>query len=127
MGADVARAGVQIVAVGVGSWFVTYRLRCPMPLKDIARLLLAALICAAVARACVVLRPSVAILPVAILAGAVSYVFAVRTLRALPAGDIARMQSLAGKLPRPMQRAARFSLWLISGRVVTSESGIATS
>lgn len=115
MGAAWARAAVQAAAVMLGCWFVLRRLRFPLPLADLGKLLLAASLCAVAARFCLDLVPGAFSLPVAIVAGAAAYVTAVRMLRALPPGDIERLWAMNGPLPTGLRGAFEFTLRLLGG------------
>ncbi|GLS42677.1 lipopolysaccharide biosynthesis protein [Methylobacterium brachythecii] len=100
MGAALSRAAVHAVMVAWGSWFIMRRLGCPIPLGDLGRLLIAALLCAFVAFLCVSLvRDPMLSLPLAIGSGAVVYLVAVRSLGALPAQDVGRLRALAARIP----------------------------
>ena len=99
MGAAWSRAVIQVAAVAMGGGFVFWRLRFPLPLFDLTRLLLAAAICGAVARAVLTLSSGpISLLP-AIAAGIVSYAAAVRLLRALHPEDAERLRTLCAVLP----------------------------
>src|SRR5258708_5389156 len=69
MGAVCARVAIQVSAVAFGGWFVFSRLGFPLPFRDLAKLLLAAGLCGAAARLCL-LVPGAGSLPAAVLAGA---------------------------------------------------------
>lgn len=115
MGAAWGRAAVQTAAVVLGCWFVLRRLRFPLPLAALGKLLLAASLCAVAARVCLDLVPGAFSLPVAIVAGAAAYVTAVRTLRALPPSDIERLRVMSGSLPPGVRGAFEFALRLLGG------------
>jgi O-antigen/teichoic acid export membrane protein len=110
IGAAWARAAIQVSAVAFGTWFLFYRLRLPLPFRDLAKLLLAAVLCGAAARTCLLLVPGTASLPVAILVGAAVYILSIRFLRALPAGDIGRLRAMIRPLPAPFRAVAELGL-----------------
>jgi O-antigen/teichoic acid export membrane protein len=116
MGASWARAAIQMAMVALGMWFIVRRLKCRTPLSDLARLLIAAALCAIAARGCIVFLPGIAALPVAILTGAIVYVAAIRLLRALPKNDVDRLQSFCRRLPKALRVSSEFGLQLIFGR-----------
>ena len=99
MGAAWSRAVLQITAVALGGGFVFWRLRFPLPIRDLARLLLAAAFCGVVARSCLMLTTGVASLALAITAGVISYTVAVRALRALHPVDADRLRTLCRVFP----------------------------
>jgi len=68
----------------------------------LSKLFLAAAICGAAARLCLLAVPGPAALPLAIVAGAATYLALVRVLRALPPGDIDKLGAVAGLLPGPL-------------------------
>ena len=113
MGAAWTRCAIQTAAVGFGAWFILRRLNCPLPLLDLGKLLLAAILCGATARLCLFVVSGPISLPMAIAAGAAAYVAAVKLLRALPAGDIERLRALFRSLPIRLQRPAEMALRLI--------------
>jgi O-antigen/teichoic acid export membrane protein len=109
MGAVWARVAIQVSAVAFGGWFVFSRLGFPLPFRDLAKLLLAAGLCGAVARICL-LVPGAVSLPAAILAGAATYMLSIRLLQALPPGDIERLRAISRLLPAGLRTG--FELWL---------------
>jgi O-antigen/teichoic acid export membrane protein len=110
IGAAWARAAIQVSAVAFGTWFLFYRLRLPLPFRDLAKLLLAAVLSGAAARACLLLVPGMVSLLVAIPAGAAVYIVSIRLLRALPAGDINRLRGMIRPLPAPLRAVAELGL-----------------
>lgn len=106
MGAAWSRAVIQVAAVAMGGAFVFRRLRFPLPLVGLTRLLLAAALCGAAARGALVLLGGVAALGPAIAAGIVAYGAAVRLLRALHPEDAERLRGLCGPLPAPLRASA---------------------
>jgi O-antigen/teichoic acid export membrane protein len=110
IGAAWARAAIQVSAVAFGTWFVFYRLRLSLPFRDLAKLLLAAALSGAAARACLLLVPSTMSLLVALPAGAAVYIVSIRLLRALPAGDINRLRGMIRPLPAPFRAIAELGL-----------------
>ena len=115
MGAAWARLTTQAVLVAAGFWFIAWRLGCPPPLKDLARLCLAAIACAAAARAGLAAVPGPAGLLAGIIAGAIAYIAIVRLIRALPRGDIERLQALNRRLHPALQLPGRVILTMIAG------------
>lgn len=113
MGAAWARCLVQITAVALGSWFIYRRLGFPLPFGGLARLVLAALACAAAARVVITVVPGPRSLAAAVLAGAITYLIAVRMLGALPARDRDRLRALAGMLPSRLGSGFELALELI--------------
>jgi O-antigen/teichoic acid export membrane protein len=106
LGAALARVAIQGGGISAGLWFVQRRLGCRVPWAQLARTLLAALVCAAAAGTLVSLQPRPLILLAAIPLGAATYIFAVRLLRAVHPDDIARLREFSGGLP-----PAIASLW----------------
>lgn len=115
MGAVWARAAVQLAAVAFGAWFILWRLRFPLPLRHLGRLLAAAILCAGAARLCLAAVPGPVALPVAIAAGVVVYVAAVRLIKALPASDLAWLRAMASRLPVSLRRGVDLALRLVDG------------
>jgi O-antigen/teichoic acid export membrane protein len=99
LGAAYGRAIVQFALSCSGLWYVTNVLRIPVPFDGLGRLLAAALLCAAVARVCILGLTGPEALPLAILAGGTSYLFGVRMLKALPTSDVERLQAWMHMLP----------------------------
>jgi O-antigen/teichoic acid export membrane protein len=114
MGAAWSRAAIQIAAVAMGGGFVFWRLRFPLPLFDLARLLLAAAACGIAARSCLSLTTGVGSLFLAIAAGVVSYAVAVRMLRALHPRDADRLRTLCGVFPAGIRTAAERAIGLLA-------------
>jgi O-antigen/teichoic acid export membrane protein len=109
-----ARAAIQALVAAASVWYVSRRLECPAPIASLGRLMLAALLCAAAARLCIDALPAPLSLFAAIPAGALSYVAAVRLLRALPANDLDRLINAVAILPRPSHRMVRALIRLLS-------------
>lgn len=114
MGAAWSRAVIQIAAVAMGGGFVFWRLRFPLPLFDLTRLLLAAGICGAAARGVLLLSSGVVGIALAIGAGVVSYAVAVRLLRALHPLDADRLRVLCGALPATLRALAARAINLLT-------------
>jgi O-antigen/teichoic acid export membrane protein len=114
MGAACSRAIIQIAAVAMGGGFIFWRLRFPMPFFDLARLVLAAAVCAVTARICLALTSGVTSLAFAIVAGMVGYAVAVRVLRALHPDDADRLRVLCRILPRTARSVAERAIALIA-------------
>jgi O-antigen/teichoic acid export membrane protein len=114
MGAVWARVAIQVAAVAFGGWFVFSRLGFPLPFRDLAKLLVAAGLCGAAARLCL-LVPGAGSLPAAILAGAATYMVSIRVLHALPTGDIARLRTITRHLPAGLRTAAELGLRVLAG------------
>jgi O-antigen/teichoic acid export membrane protein len=106
MGAVGARAGVQLIAVALSCWFIVYRLRCPIPFRDLARIATGAALCGAVARGSLLLPLGTASLPMAIATGVVTYLLCSRFLRVLPPQDVERLRSLIHALPARLHSLA---------------------
>ncbi len=114
IGAAATRAAMQIFAVALGNWFVFRRLRFPLPFAGLARLLLAAAICAIAARASLYLATGVAALALAVATGIVTYAAAVRALGALDPADADRLRAICRGLPHPLSTIGERSLALLS-------------
>jgi|HubBroStandDraft_4_1064222.scaffolds.fasta_scaffold00284_8 O-antigen/teichoic acid export membrane protein len=114
IGAAWSRAVIQIAAVAMGGGFVYWRLRFPLPLFDLARLLLAAAACGVAARSCLVLTTGISSLFLAIVAGVVTYAVAVRALRALHPRDADRLRTLCGVFPVGIRAAAERVIGLLA-------------
>lgn len=100
MGAAVARTAIHAVMLGLGAWFITRRFGYPMPMRELCRLLVAALLCAGAASLCIhLVRDPRSALVLAVASGAVVYIAAVRALGALPQSDIERLRRLLGRIP----------------------------
>ena len=113
MGAVWARAGVQVIAVAFGCWFVVCRLRCPIPFRDLAHIVIASAATGVTARAALQLPIGALSLPAAIAAGIVTYALLCRFFRLLPPRDVDRLRSLFQALPVRMQTLADRLLYLV--------------
>jgi O-antigen/teichoic acid export membrane protein len=114
IGAAYARVLTQITVVFLNTALMAMKLGIRPPLRDLLKLLLAALGCALVARASIVLLPGIGGIPVAILAGAVAYAVCLRLLSAIPAEDAMRIRSLANSLPQSARGFVDVSLKLVT-------------
>jgi O-antigen/teichoic acid export membrane protein len=114
MGAIWSRAAIQLAAIAMGAGFVLWRLRFPLPIADLARLLVAAAICGLTARAVLALSHDALALIPAIAAGALSYAVAVRLLGALPAADAERLRLLCRAFPERVHAGAERVIGLLA-------------
>jgi O-antigen/teichoic acid export membrane protein len=114
MGAAWSRALIQVAAVAAGGGFIFWRLRFPLPLFDLTKLLFAAAACAAAARGCLAFGGTSLSLVPAIAAGAVSYGIAVRALRALHPHDAERLRLLCRVLPPRAQAICKRMISLLA-------------
>ncbi|MBD1548957.1 lipopolysaccharide biosynthesis protein [Roseibium aggregatum] len=87
-GAAWVRAGVNIVTLAWLLWHNQKHLKLPAPLSGLARISLASALCAGAAYGLLLVVPGLAGLCIAIPAGALVYLLALRLLRAIPNGDI---------------------------------------
>ncbi len=111
--AAIGRTAIQLMVVAASVAYIDRKLECHTPYGALLRLLIAAMLCAVAAFAVSSTIDSPAGLPVAILAGAMTYILAVKLLRALPRDDLDRLIILVEKtLPKsvatPVQAVLRF-------------------
>jgi O-antigen/teichoic acid export membrane protein len=106
MGAAWSRAISQILVVTFGCYILVGRMGFSMPIRELLRLLAAALLCAAAARAALFIIPGVTGLPFAIAFGAVTYLTAVSLSGALTSSDISSLRVLTQALPKSLGRIA---------------------
>lgn len=104
VGAAVSRAVVQLAMIGLGIWFITRRLKFSYPFGSLFRILLAALVAAAIAFFTIAIARTPAGLLVAILLSAIAYVICLRLFGAAHADDISLLRRLSASLPRPLGR-----------------------
>jgi O-antigen/teichoic acid export membrane protein len=114
-GASCGRAAIQVAVAVFAAWFIMHRLRCPIPAKDLLRLMIAAAVCGVAARGCSAVISGVVAIPLSILIGAIVYLATVRLLRALPRNDVNRLQWLGQRLPKPLRSFSAKGLRLIFG------------
>lgn len=114
IGAACSRALIQTLLILVGFWFIQNRLGCPVPYRGLARIIIAALLCAGAARLTLYLIPGYAGLAAAIMVGATVYFLAARTLTAIPPEDAMLLERLIGRLPVRPKMTASFILRLLS-------------
>ena len=91
LGAAAARAVVQTLMVGAGTWYVSARLDCPPPMASLGRLFAAATCCALVAWSILAIAPHAWSLLIAVSGGALTYFFMVWALDALTGEDWTRL------------------------------------
>lgn len=102
IGAALARAGIQLLMVGIGTWFVWRRLGFEPPVGSLARVFFAATVTAAVAFAAVQVIGGPISLVVALPLAATVYLPALRLFRALPESDRVVLSTVVGGLPHPV-------------------------
>jgi len=108
-----SRGGVQVAIAGATLWYMYRHLRCPTPIAVLAKLLVAAGLCAVVARLIVLAMPNGTGVGAAILAGALAYAVGIRLTRPLPHQDIEKLRGVVLLLPRPLRPVAHAGLQLI--------------
>ncbi len=124
MGATAARAAIQTGMIFVGCWFVVRRLNYPLPWRALVRLLAASLASAGVAALCIVISPSLAGFLVAVPAGCVTYLVALRALRALPSQDLAVLLTICESLPKPLAAISRRIIAFVQRTPVWQKPGL---
>jgi O-antigen/teichoic acid export membrane protein len=108
-GAAWVRAGVNIATLAWLLWHGQKYLKLPAPLSSLARIGFAAALCAGTAYGLLLEIPGLAGLCIAIPAGALVYLLALRLLRAVPNGDIDSLAtSLRKALPERVAGVAVF-------------------
>jgi O-antigen/teichoic acid export membrane protein len=122
MGAVLSRALIQTFMVALGAWFIITRLGYSMPFASLLRLLCAAIISAVVAHLLVVWCAHPLILIVAIPAAAASYLVALRSLAAVPVGDLIVLDRLSRALPIPAARIIQQLLNFVGGSMMLARS-----
>lgn len=103
IGAALSRAATQIALVATGLWFLDRVLKCPTPYADLFRLFVSAVFCAVAARLVMNINASLLMLPVAILAGAITYVLALRFTRAVPPQDLSQIEMITSHAPKALR------------------------
>ncbi|MDE5457930.1 oligosaccharide flippase family protein [Bradyrhizobium sp. CSA112] len=99
MGAALVRVAIQILMISLGCWFVVSRLGFAFPVVAVLKLGAAALASAAAASICIRAIGHPSSMPFAIVAGAVTYLVALRVANPLEASDVAFLSNLARPLP----------------------------
>jgi O-antigen/teichoic acid export membrane protein len=117
IGAVWARAIVQLAAVAMGTALVIGRLRFALPVADLARLLLAAMVCGLATRSVLALSHDALALAPAAIAGAITYAVAVRLLGALHPGDADRLRTLCRALPERARVCAEGLIGLLAPKL----------
>jgi O-antigen/teichoic acid export membrane protein len=114
VGAAAARVVIQISVLIVTAWYIERVLHAPTPFVSLARITIAALICAIVARGVTLFLPSAQALPLAIAAGMFTFAISIRAMRALPAADGDRLLNAVATLPRFLHIPTRWVVRFIS-------------
>lgn len=114
MGAATARVITQLAVVGLVSWFMAQKLKMSLPFKDLAKLALAAFLCAIAAKASLVIVPGLSGVALAIAVGGLTYGVGLRLFQAIPAGDVEKINAMSGSLPSFIQRPVSFTLKLVT-------------
>jgi len=105
MGAAFGRGAIQLSLWCIGVFYVVRILRIPVPLGDLGRLLIAALLCAAAARWCIMTFTGTTGLLIAIATGGIIYVAAVRIIGALPEKDLNYLRAALPGVPASLHNA----------------------
>ncbi len=114
VGAAVARMLTQFSAVGLVTWLMASKLEVRAPVQDLLRIFVSATICAFVARLALWLVPtSIVGVPLAILAGGVTYFIALRVFKAFPSSDADKIKVIISKFPLHVSRPVQFALKLV--------------
>jgi len=117
-GAVWSRAAVQSSMIALGLWYIFRHLSCPIPLLALAKTLSAALLSAGVSYSIVSLasKPALA-LTLAVPAGALAYLIAVRHLKIVQPDDLRLLERTLEAIPvRFSAPVARVSGWLTAER-----------
>ncbi|GJD52177.1 hypothetical protein OPKNFCMD_4939 [Methylobacterium crusticola] len=114
LGAAGSRAVIQTLVSATIVCYAWRALGCVLPAADLARMFLAALLCAVAARMVATVSSGVPGLVLAIVMGALVYAAALRVLKPLPTADLHRMREALRSLPVPLRSAALASLRVIA-------------
>jgi O-antigen/teichoic acid export membrane protein len=114
MGAALARVAIQILMISLGCWFVVSRLGFAFPAVAVLKLGAAALASAAAASICIraIGHPSGMLF--GIVAGAITYLVALRIAKALETSDVAFLSNLTRPLPPALVEIATRLLAFVS-------------
>ncbi|WP_018262406.1 lipopolysaccharide biosynthesis protein [Methylobacterium sp. WSM2598] len=104
IGAALTRAAVQLCGAALLLLYAHRVLKAPAPMADLARIVASSLLCAAVAHAVIRAVPGPASVGLAIVAGIVSYGFALKLFGCITKADLAMLRAEIGILPRPFGR-----------------------
>jgi O-antigen/teichoic acid export membrane protein len=114
IGAAWSRAIIQIIVVSVGCSVLVFQMGFSIPIRELLKIIVAATLCAVVARAVLFIVPGTIGLPFGIVAGGLIYFSTVRFSNALTDEDILSLRTLARSLPSLTGRFAEMVLRLIS-------------
>ncbi len=115
MGAATARVITQLAVVGLVSWFMAKKLKMSMPFRDLGKLACAAILCAAAARASLLIVTGLTGVALAIFVGGITYAISLRIFKAIPIGDAEKIHSISNSFPPLIQRPVSFTLKLVTG------------
>jgi O-antigen/teichoic acid export membrane protein len=101
-GAAWSKAFVQTSMIALGTWYISKRLACPVPLRAIGKVLGAALAAACVSYAIVRVIADVRGVVLAIPAAAITYLVCVKYGRVFQEADLAMALRVVERLPRRM-------------------------
>lgn len=113
-GVAAARVAVQVTMVAIGFYLLRSLYRLPVPVLVLFKLLFASIACGLGASAMVHLVGGVAGIALAVVAGTITYLVALRALGAIPSEDAAALQRLCDRLPTIVRKPGNKLLALVS-------------
>jgi O-antigen/teichoic acid export membrane protein len=112
-GASLSRSLVQSSMVAAGVWYIGRYLGCPMPVRALGKILLAAATAALCSYAAVTAAPRISSLAVAVPAAALVYLSMLRMTRAVERDDARLLRDGFGRLPATVAAPLVFVMeWL---------------
>ncbi len=115
MGAATARVITQFAVVALVSWFMAKKLKMSLPFRDLAKLGLAALLCAVAARTSLFVVQGILGIILAIFIGGITYAIGLRLFKAIPLGDAVKINAMLNSFPAFIQRPVSFAVKLVTG------------
>jgi O-antigen/teichoic acid export membrane protein len=119
VGAVWVRILVQLVMVSIGTVYIAYEMRLPVPFKDVVRIALSAAIAATPGVAASFARANVSALIWAMPLMCASYLVAVRATRVLGAADARLLGQVADRLPWPLGKGLSRLVGYVAASPVT--------
>ncbi|MEZ5923169.1 MAG: oligosaccharide flippase family protein [Hyphomicrobiaceae bacterium] len=116
IGGAAGRATMHAAVLASALYLLSSRLGCRPPISDLARILLAAMLCGSAALAIVLQWPGWLGIGFAIVAGVVTYGLALRLLGALKPEDAARLNRALGLLPGGLRAPGYWLFGLLTAR-----------
>jgi O-antigen/teichoic acid export membrane protein len=117
MGAVLSRGFVQCSMIALGTWFIASRLKCPVPFRELGKMLIASILSSMTAYLLILFHKRIFMLFISIPAGLLVYLIAIRYLKVIYDEDLRPFYHILNRFPKIFRNPCKNILIWISPKV----------